>query len=169
MRLRCTLLLTLGLELGLCACGPAVPPVPPPTAGTLTLGMSDASDAFLPFIDGQDVTLVSGAQGGFHVWLRYRYDGTPGGNAKLSRGAHRLADDAIVLRTNAEITVAAESALMPMFMCPSPIGLSVIDQPIVFSLGMDADDGTPLAAQHITLVPHCPDAERDFCLRICTG
>jgi len=152
-----------------CAPLPPVPPVPPPAAGAMTLGMSDVDGTFAPFTEGQDVTLVSGAQGGFHVWLAYRYDGVPGGDAKLSRGAHRLVDDAIVLRTSAEITVAVQSPPMPMFMCPSPIGLSVIDQPIVFELSMQPDDGSGLVAQHITLVPHCPDAERDFCLRICTG
>ncbi len=56
-----------------------------------------------------------------------------------------------------------------MFMCPSPIGLSVIDRPIVFELAFHGEDGAALARQSITLVPRCPDGERDFCLRICTG
>jgi hypothetical protein len=56
-----------------------------------------------------------------------------------------------------------------MFMCPSPVGLTVIEQPIVYQLAMSDADGTALAAGTVTLVPHCPDDAADFCMRICTG
>jgi hypothetical protein len=116
------------LALTLAACG-APPPdrMPaPPAVATLALGTGDAS-GFVAFSNQQDVTLVEGAQGGFHVWVRYQYDGVPGGSAHLARSAHRVGDGAIVLRTSAVATVESESMPLPMFMCPSPVGLSVID------------------------------------------
>ncbi len=167
----------IGLAITLVACEvPRAPPVDPPPAPTrgpapLELGHGDELGAFVPYEGGADVTLVEGAQGGFHVWLRYRYGGDDADrvHARLERTAHRLADDALVLRTSAEVTVARDSMALPMFMCPSPVGLSVIDQPIVFSLDFTDDDGAPVARGDVTLVPRCPEASREFCLRICTG
>ncbi len=171
--------LILALALAGCSPAPAPPPPPPPSpmpidgmpsiGETLTLGFVDDDGAFVPYAAGQDVTLVEGAQGGFHVWMAYRYDGSVSDPAaKLSRGAQRLSDGQVVLRTSAEAVVLRQSDPLPMFMCPSPIGLSVIDQPIVFSISLSHDD-TPIASGTTTLVPRCPEANRDFCLRICTG
>jgi hypothetical protein len=56
-----------------------------------------------------------------------------------------------------------------MFMCPSPIGISVVDVPIYFTLRLSGAGDADLARAAITLVPRCPDAQRDFCTRICTG
>lgn len=139
------------------------PPAP------LTLGALDATGAFVPFTDGQDVTLVEGAQGGFHVWVVYAYAGAIGVEVTLARDAHRAVDGAIVLRTSAQVTTVAQSDPLPMFMCPSPVGLSVIDQPIDYALAMTDAEGNTLAAGSITLVPHCPEGAVDFCMRICTG
>jgi hypothetical protein len=166
----------------LLGCGAAHPPTPPPPvtpaptseSARLELGGADAMGHWLALTDGEDVTLVEGAQGGFHVWLKYRVEGMTPGSARLDRTAHRLADDALVLRTTGQATLGEPDASgvfeivdpIPMFMCPSPIGLSVIDQPIVFRLEFP-DAGI---ARDITLVPHCPtDANNEFCLRICTG
>jgi hypothetical protein len=162
--------------LGACG-GPGSGPDPdmrsPVTAVTpgapLTLGTSDAMGGFVPYTDGQDVTLVEGAQGGFHVWMRYEYGGKSGISARLERTAHRRLDGAIVLRSVGDANMVPESDPLPMFMCPSPVGLSVIDQPIQFQLRFTDDAGAELATGAITLVPHCPDDNRDFCLRICTG
>jgi hypothetical protein len=38
----------------------------------------------------------------------------------------------------------------------------------VFELELSDDSGV-IAKGQSTLVPHCPDDNRDFCLRICTG
>jgi hypothetical protein len=174
------LLRTLVLALALAGCSPAPAPPPPPPSpmpidgmppvvDSLTLGFIDGDGAFVPYLDGEDVTLVEGAQGGFHVWMAYAYGGgVSDPSAKLSRGAERLSDGEIVLRTSAPAVLLRQSDPLPMFMCPSPIGLSVIDQPIVFSISLSNDAG-PIAAGTTTLVPRCPDANRDFCLRICTG
>ena len=58
---------------------------------------------------------------------------------------------------------------IPMFMCPSPIGLSVVDVPIELTLRLLGAGDAELARAAVTVTPRCPDAQRDFCERICTG
>ncbi len=150
---------------------PACAPAPPPASSvSLTLGApasnSDGS-GFAPLHDGEDVTLVAGAQGGFHVWLKYHLDGAGPADAEgeLSRTAHRLSDGALVLRTQNVVTLDPDPPAIRMFMCPSPIGLSILDVPIVYELALDPGG----VHQSITLVPHCPVEQGDFCREICSG
>jgi hypothetical protein len=131
-----------------CGCGGSPPPV---GEAMLTLGQLDGS--FLPYVDGQDVTLVAGAQGGFHVWMSYQLDHT--GEAILERTAHRVSD-------------GAPAQPLPMFMCPAPVGISVIDQPIEYELRFSDDTGE-IARGSVRLVPHCPADQLEFCQRICSG
>ena len=131
----------------------------------------------LTLTDGQDDTLVEGAQGGFHVWMRYAVRGLPAGSYTLERTAHRASDGAVVLVFRGDVEVGAPGAdgwwtapaPIPMFMCPSPIGIAVVDVPIDFTLRLVGAGDAELARAAITLVPRCPDAQRDFCMRICTG
>lgn len=126
--------------------------------------------------DGQDATLVEGAQGGFHVWLSYAVRGVTG-SFTLERDAHRVSDGAVVLRYRGPMDVGAPAddgwwsapSPIPMFMCPTPIGISIVDEPIDFELRLLDDADVERAHTHVTLVPRCPDAQRDFCTRICTG
>jgi hypothetical protein len=157
------------LAAGCSATAPHEPPAPT-TTQKLVLG-SNASGSFQPYADGDEVKLVEGAQGGFHVWLSYRASGVAAGEAELDRRAHRLSDGAVVLRYDTRTELAAPGAdgfidamaPLPMFMCPTPIGISVLDTPIVFELSVAG------ARAAVTLTPHCPSNARDFCQRICTG
>ena len=170
-----SILVTLALFAAV-GCTPAAPPAPPPPVIAPTPGAS-AEMALLMLTDGQDDTLVEGAQGGFHVWMQYAVRDLPAGSVTLERTAHRVSDGAIVLRYRGEVDVGAPDAdgwwtapaPIPMFMCPSPIGLSVVDVPIEFALRLLGDGDVELARAAITLVPRCPDGQRDFCTRICTG
>jgi hypothetical protein len=149
-------------------CGPAAPP--PPSSALLALGQSSGGD-FRPFADGQDVQLQAGAQGGFHVWMSYRAAGMADGRGSLSRSAHRLSDDAWVLRSPAlgvDLGAAAPPDPLPMFLCPSPVGIAVIDVPIVFEMALTDGAGRRTEA-HVVLVPRCPDGQRAFCESICRG
>ncbi len=139
---------------------------PPPEKRTLTLGHLD-DGAFTAYQPNEDVTLVAGAQGGLHVWLSFEMAPAMGGEAELERTAHRRIDDQLVLRTNGTVELDQKTSL-PMFMCPSPVGISVIDQPIEYQLRFH-DDGGELAKGAITLVPHCPADQLEFCQRICQG
>lgn len=129
-----------------------------------------------PLVDGQDVPLVAGAQGGFHVWLELRLRDLGAGAVTLERSAHRVSDGAVVLRYDSPLQVGPagpdgwwQAAEFPMFMCPTPIGISIVDVPIAYQLRLVDDGGAELARAGVTLLPRCPDAQRDFCLRICTG
>lgn len=159
----------------LAGCGGGGMMQPPPGDGNLTLGTIAADGSFAPLAEGQDATLVEGAQGGFHVWMKFRARDVPAGDATLYRTAHRLSDDKLVLRTQGVQTMGPPGAdgywevpaPLPMFMCPSPIGISVIDVPIVFEIAVEGAGGR--ASGQVTLVPRCPSANADFCQRICTG
>ena len=132
----------------------------------LTLGHVE-NGAFARYQANEDVTLVAGAQGGFHVWLAFQMAPSLTGDATLERTAHRRADDQLILRTKGEIALDSSEAL-PMFMCPAPVGISVIDQPIDYQLHFSNDSGE-LTSGSITLVPHCPSDQLEFCQRICNG
>jgi len=133
----------------------------------------------LMLADGQDATLVEGAQGGFHVWMQYAVRGVPASTVTLERSARRVSDGAVVLVYRGDVDVGAPDPAndgwwtapspIPMFMCPSPIGISVVDVPIAFTLRLVGAGDAELARADLTLVPRCPDAQRDFCTRICTG
>ena len=170
--MRCLILVTL-----LAGCGPSpapngpVPDLAPAPTGQMSV---------LMLTDGQDATLVEGAQGGFHVWMQYAVRGLPAGSVTLERSAHRVSDGAVVLVYRGDVDLGAPAPddpdgwwtapqPIPMFMCPSPIGISVVDVPIEFTLRLLGAGDAELARAAITLVPRCPDAQRDFCTRICTG
>ena len=163
--------------LGGLAGGCGAPGSPPPGALRMSLGGAADGGRWAQLSDGQDAELVPGAQGGFHVWMKFRVAGLAPGHYGVKRTAHRLGDGQLVLRAAGTVEVGGgdgEGAwelpmAMPMFMCPSPIGLSVIDQPISFEVALTDDGGAELTRAAVHLVPRCPAAERDFCLRICTG
>ena len=160
------------------ACGGRPPdPPPPPGQASLTLGALAADGGFSPLVDGQEVELVPGAQGGIHVWMKLRLRGSPPGHLVASRTARRRTDGGLVLRSTGSLEVGEPDgtgswdapAPTPMFMCPSPIGLRVVDESIVFEVTLSSEDGTKVALGSVTLLPRCPASARDFCLRICTG
>jgi hypothetical protein len=168
-----TSIVGMGMALFAAGCG-APPSMPPPGTQALTLGTADASGHWSALTDGQDVTLVEGAQGGFHVWMMYRLDGAEAMHVTVEKTAHRLSDGAMVLRASGTLDIPGggeweSDKPTPMFMCPSPIGIRVIDVPITYEIKFLDESGHERAGGSIDLVPHCPDANRDFCERICVG
>ncbi len=59
------------------ACGPACGPGQPPPSADFEVELGGGSWRFEPLRDGQDVELVRGAQGGWHVWVSVRARGLP--------------------------------------------------------------------------------------------
>jgi hypothetical protein len=150
---------------------------PPPGDATLTLGgcASDGS-GFLAFAGDQ--TLVPGAQGGFHVWLKYRVAGMAPEKVHVHRESHRVSDDTLVLRADGTQDVGAAGPdgywelpmALPSFMCPPPLGINVIDQRIVFDVTLTTEAGAPLAKSSAEATVHCPEGDQaTFCQRICSG
>ncbi|MGF1467846.1 MAG: hypothetical protein ACFCGT_17135 [Sandaracinaceae bacterium] len=66
----------------LAACGPA-------GSGTASLELGTGTFRFQELQDGDQVDLVRGAQGGWHVWLSLRTLGLPGQEASLLIGMER--------------------------------------------------------------------------------
>jgi hypothetical protein len=151
--MRCLILLV--------ACGGT--PAPAPPAATLEL----VDNGGASYHDGQDVTLVAGAQGGYHVWLGYRMTPPPMGELQLERLAYRVSDGELVLRFDTTIDESS-MPLVPMFMCPVPVGLPILDRPIDYELRF-SDDKNQIARGQVTLVPHCPSDSLEICQRICSG
>jgi len=153
------------------------PMQPPPGDATLALGSAAADGT--GFVElGGDATLVPGAQGGFHVWLKYRIEGMAPEKVHVHRESRRVSDDALVLLADGTQDVGAPGddgwwqlpTALPSFMCPTPIGINVIDQRIVFDVTLTTVDGAPLAKQSAEATVHCPAGEQNgFCLKICSG
>lgn len=161
------------------ACGDAELPDTPdaaPPAVTLTLGTVDASGAgFFPLAGDQP--LVPGAQGGFHVWLKFRVVGLPPSTVRVQRTARRVRDNALILRTEGvqDMGMGADPwelpAALPSFMCPTPIGVNVRNEAVRFTVTLvDVQNGATLAEGAAEATPRCPeDAQKAFCERICSG
>lgn len=151
-----------------------------PGAPEVALGSAAPEQAmhFLEIDDGTDVTLVPGAQGGFHVWLGMRLRGVAG-PVQVEREARRVSDDALVFRGLPQTIEVPEEALdgwwaspnvAPAFMCPSPIGIRVFDEALVFTVFVRDADAALIAMDQIVMVPHCPEgSQQEFCLEICSG
>jgi hypothetical protein len=58
----------------------------------------------------------------------------------------------------------------PSFMCPSPVGIQVYDQPLRLTGWLYDGDGALLAEDEIVVIPRCPDGElADHCHEVCGG
>lgn len=149
----------------------------PPSEVKVTLGGVTADGRTFAPLDG-DQPLVPGSQGGFHVWVKLRFEGVQPGRVTLERTARRVRDDRLVLTTRTAVEVgewdeggAFELAdPIPSFMCPTPIGVGVIDEQIRFEINTLDADGNVLAHDEAVATPRCPEGEQSqFCQNICSG
>jgi hypothetical protein len=181
---------SVALWLGLIAtgCGDAPGAVAPDAgidAGPVEIEAGTAGDNGIGYAateDGTDVSLVPGAQSGFHVWLNVRVHGIAG-ELMIERAARRQRDGVLVFRGLPQRLEVPDTALddwwespaaSPAFMCPSPIGIQVFDEALVFEVRLldpeAAEGGAPLAEDTLVLIPHCPlDEQAEFCVSICSG
>ena len=154
--------------------------VSPPSPVTISLGTVDASGSgFYPLAGDQP--LVAGAQGGFHVWLKYRVAGMAPATVRVSRTVRRVSDGKLVLKTEGSQDVGAAAtdgawelpAALPSFMCPTPIGVRVDGEAMHFQVVLtDPDSGEVLGTGDAQATPQCPpsdDAQHDHCMKICEG
>jgi hypothetical protein len=173
MRALVASMMTLWAGLAQTGCGAeAAPPVV--EAGSAPMD----GTGFLPVADGTEVTLIPGAQSGFHVWLSVRVRGMSG-PLMIERSARRQRDGVLVFRGLAQRLEVPETALddwwesplaSPAFMCPSPIGIQVFDEALVFEVRILDMEGALLAEDTLVLIAHCPAGEQEaFCRSICAG
>ncbi len=162
----------------LVGCGGARTMPPPPGDAMLDVGTAAAVDGSGWADLGGDETLVPGAQGGFHIWIKYRVAGMAPTEVKVHRESHRVSDEALVLLTDGTQQVGDAAtdgwwelpAALPSFMCPTPIGIDVIDQRIRFDVTLSTMDDQPLAKSSAEATVHCPDGtQAAFCAKICSG
>jgi hypothetical protein len=157
----------------LVACGGAAAPARGMLALELGGAASDGS-GFLPL--GGDVALIPGAQGGFHVWLKYRVFQMAPRSVRVVRSARRVSDGRAILDALPVIAdIGAPGpegdwqspAAMPSFMCPTPIGVQVRDEAVELRLELRDSDGALLIDGTAEVVPRC--LGDSFCERICSG
>jgi hypothetical protein len=150
---------------------------PQPGASDVTLGTTNLDGSgFLPL--SGDQTLVPGAQGGFHVWLKYRVTNMPTEKVQVHRVVRRTSDNALILTADGTVELGPPGddgawqlpTAIPSFMCPTPIGVRVMDEEVHFDLTLTDESGVRLGEGTATATPRCPtDAQSDFCARICAG
>jgi hypothetical protein len=129
-----------------------------------------------------DQPLVAGAQGGFHVWVKWKVEGMAAQKVHVDRKVHRTLDGALILTTTQAVETGSPDAAgwwtlpepQPSFMCPTPVGVSVEDHEVQFDLSLRADDngqpGALLGSSSATATPRCPtDSQQQFCQSICNG
>jgi hypothetical protein len=158
-------------------CGGGPVQTMPPGMGSITLGTTALDGSGFVPLEG-DQPLVPGAQGGFHIWLKYRVKGMAPGKVMVKRPARRVSDDRLLLTTMGAQEVGEASAdgtwelpnAIPSFMCPAPLGVKVFDEPVVFDVVITTEDGTVLGEGTAEATPRCePGAQQPFCEKICTG
>jgi hypothetical protein len=158
--------------------------------GTINAQQNDYA-TFIDLVDGQQVELVGGPQGGFHVWTLYRVLGSVQARSiAVQILADRSPADGSRQRISAAVSqerLSAEPtwelpAPQPTFLCPPPAGVNVLSAPVALQINVyPAADGlagqpeptlVPIAQQQLQLQLTCPppgDAAHELCLRICQG
>jgi hypothetical protein len=151
-----------------------------PSRLELTIGTSDLAGAgFYPLAG--DVTMVGGAQGGFHVWLKARITGRSPGRVLIRIATLRAADGAPILDASwrQEIADAGREGTWlfdqprAFFLCPPRPGTRVHDELVRFSVLLgDLETGETLAEAHAEATPRCPAGDPEelaSCLQLCSG
>lgn len=143
-------------------------------------GALDGSPGFVIFAPGTDLTLAPGSQGGFHVFINLQLSSevaeAAGELPVVSRVARRVSDGVLVSRTSRRVTlvdqegVSQTEASLPLFLCPTPIGIVVGDEEIRLEVEVSSPDGIVHGRGEATFVPRCPGGDQaQFCRNICFG
>lgn len=138
--------------------------------GTLTLGGEGADGGFVT-LTGQ-VEGAPGSQGGYHVPLRYQVSGAAAPGVVFQHRVTRAVDGALVSKGERTWDVGPASPWTSerptiVFLCPTPVGVNVVAEPLVFVVTATRD-GQLLGAARATATFGCPPGDA-FCERICSG
>ncbi len=165
--------LIVALALGGAGCGGATAI----TDGVLSLGGTAVDGSgFVPLTGDQE--LVSGSQGGFHVWLKFRIRGMQPEPVTVRRTARRISDNRLLLQAEGPFEVGAANdagtwelpSPIPTFLCPSPLGVDIIGQPVRFRVELAGPSGAMIDVAESNATPRCPtDNQAPFCQQICSG
>jgi hypothetical protein len=148
-----------------------------PSGELLLGGTEDTGDGFLELADGDDASLIAGAQGGYHVWTKVRARSMQG-ELRIEREARRVSDGELVLLVPIQELILPDEAMedwweepdaWPNFMCPSPVGIQIYDHEIQFTATVTTVDGELVGEDRIILVPRCPAGDEETCHDRCSG
>ena len=152
-----------------------LPPPPPGVtawdAGTLQLGvaLSDTDPKFVAM--PTEVVLHSGAQGGFHVPVMYKVTAQREDAALFEHTVRRSRDLALVSRGSRTLDVSGNpwvtSQPIPVFMCPTPVGINIIGEELTFEVTVTSSAGVVLSRESAKTSLRCPMTT--FCESICKG
>ena len=161
------------LALGLVAVGCGADGPPSPSA--FELGLQDG-DTFVPLEDGAEVLLEPGGQGGFHIEVLGRGPeqllDDVGPEPLLSARVRQLDNGLLASRIERRVrwvTTDDDGARMEqvlrLFMCPTPFGVTVVDEALSVEFQLRAEEDAAPATARVEIVARCPDLP--FCREIC--
>ncbi len=162
------------------ACGP---PNPNPDGGlpdggeivaALELGTTDADGGFLPL--SGDAFAIAGSQGGYHVNVLYKLPEGGVGQVTIEHRVVRASDDKLVSTGSRQwdlglffVSSWASPTPVNVFMCPTPVGIDVIDRELLFTVKAKNDKGRILAAGTARATFRCGPSAGSYCANICKG
>ncbi|MEL7239460.1 MAG: hypothetical protein AAGK78_11410 [Planctomycetota bacterium] len=167
------------------ACGDeSTPPPPPPGLFSVTLGSAAdpvrGTGGFATIDNLAALPLRPGSQGGLHVYINLRLSERAvdaiGERPLIYREARRISDGRLVSRLEHRTQLVESSTTgafdtersISLFLCPTPVGVDVADEPLELTVEVRTDYGEALAAQgQIQFVPYCLDEGRTFCRDLC--
>jgi hypothetical protein len=140
--------------------------------GTLELGTEDAG-AFSTF--PAQVQATPGAQGGYHVAVMYRVTDQAVPGVTFDHRVTRKRDNVLVSKGSRTLSVdpvaAGQSWFTPgpviIFICPTPVGVSAIDEELHFEVTA-SKSGLVLGKAGVDSRFGCPPGD-GFCASICAG
>jgi hypothetical protein len=145
-------------------------------AGTaiLDIGTTDESEHFTA-LEGA-VEGIPGSQGGFHVNVVYQLPEGGIGLITVEHRVRRAKDGRLVSQGSRQfdlglhrVTPWRADAPIPVFMCPTPVGVSILDELLVFTATVKDNTSQIIAAGSATAVFRCGTAGTSFCESICKG
>lgn len=165
------------LTLVLAACGTRMVPddagvitdAPLWADGTMTIG-SELDGGYVPM--PAEVELHPGAQGGFHVPVRYEIVGKTEPDVIFEHQVRRARDGVLVSRGSRTSDVTGpiwDSDLVVVFMCPTPLGVNVEGEEVNFVVNVKRASGALLTTSSTKTVLKCPADNQSFCQSICKG
>ena len=121
-----------------------------------------------------DSTLTPGSQGGFHVWVNVRLTGATAARTRIKHTIRRKSDGTLFSTGERTVDVVAgetweSSPAWPAFVCPSPLGINILNVPAVIKLELSTIEGVALGSGEATTTFACPAAQQAFCESICQG
>lgn len=120
--------------------------------------------------------LQPGAQGGFHVELAFRVAGHIEPQAVFNHRLTRVRDGVLVSKGTRTFDVAPDATgtwlspdSVPLFLCPTPIGVNVVDEALNFEVTVSRRPGLLLGRVTVQAVVTCPAGARALCESVCRG